>query len=35
MVLRDPGHEKQLLIYVGIIIALLIVGSMYAYMGVR
>jgi hypothetical protein len=33
MVIRDPGHEKQMLLYIVVFIAILIMGGMYAYMG--
>jgi hypothetical protein len=31
MVLRDPDHAQQLLIYVGVAVAAIVVFSIYAY----
>lgn len=31
MVLRDPGHEKQMLLYIVAFIAILVAGILYAF----
>ena len=33
MVLRDPGHEKQLLLYILLFVVVILAGGLYAFAG--